>query len=406
MPTFWDSLPSSTLHDVARAAGLRTSGAAAVEDLAATYGPLPTVAFIDEMWLVLRDGWLTRSPADREAVVAKLRALGRGRTEIKARTRAGQIKYLKTVRRSPALAEAVLEVFLSSGSQETDRPPDGEREHAGRRGGKAEEAHPPKDVFILPGDAEPDEIRAFVSAIKGSGDGQRRETWESDYETARRLATEIDEHAGSKEPGRRVDTVLGLFGMATLGATERARIARAFFAVGIEADPPPHAMKQGQCIQLALNARGRKQIFSTESTATFIGKQTRAIGHLVLRAYGPDPINDDHAVVFVNGSGAAITRLEVSSVMSAGTITSSTSHKTFEDIEDGGVVEIERAPGWDDDYLVSYSLKLALRDGSTLRGSASFPPMATVRSPREFVAVLDTEGVVVDVMGSENEDEE
>lgn len=101
---------------------MRSSNEQAVQDLTSKYGPLPTAQFIDEMWLGLSDGWLTRSAPHREAVVARMRELGRGDMSLMVRTRTDQLTYLRTLRRSPALSEAVLKVFLESGSQERQPP--------------------------------------------------------------------------------------------------------------------------------------------------------------------------------------------------------------------------------------------------------------------------------------------
>lgn len=122
MNNFWNNIARSTVRELARAAGLRSSNEQAVEDLTSRYGPLPTEQFVDEMWLVLRDGWLTRSAPHREAVVARMRELGRGDMSKKVRTRSEQLAYLRTLRRSPSLAEEVLKVFLESGSQERQPP--------------------------------------------------------------------------------------------------------------------------------------------------------------------------------------------------------------------------------------------------------------------------------------------
>ena len=122
LSNFWDNIARSTVRELAKAAGLRVSNEHAVADLTATYGPQPTTEFVDEFWLVLRDGWLTRSAPHRQAVVTKMLALGRGNPKLATRTRTGQIAYLKSLRRSPALAEVVLEVFLQSGQEERQPP--------------------------------------------------------------------------------------------------------------------------------------------------------------------------------------------------------------------------------------------------------------------------------------------
>lgn len=121
--SFWDNISRSTLRDVAHAAGMRTSPALAVEDLEKHYGSTPGPEFIDEMWLVLRDGWLTRSAADRDAVVKGMLVKGRGNAEsLRLSTRAGQIQYLKTLHRGRGLTEVVLPVFLASGAAERFQP--------------------------------------------------------------------------------------------------------------------------------------------------------------------------------------------------------------------------------------------------------------------------------------------
>jgi len=119
--SFWNNIARSTVRELAKAAGLRSSNQQAVEDLETKYGTLPTAEFVDQMWPVLRDGWLTRSAPHRQTVVARMRELGRGDMSLRVKTRSEQLAYLHSLRRSPALANAVLEVFLASGSQ--DRPP-------------------------------------------------------------------------------------------------------------------------------------------------------------------------------------------------------------------------------------------------------------------------------------------
>ncbi len=117
MSNFWDTIARSTVRELAKAAGLRVSSKNAVADLTETYGPTPDQDFVNEFWFVLRDGWLTRDAPSREALVARMRALERGNMSIGVASRAGQIKYLRTLRRGPGLNEAVLEVFLEAGAE-------------------------------------------------------------------------------------------------------------------------------------------------------------------------------------------------------------------------------------------------------------------------------------------------
>lgn len=135
MGNFWDNIARSTVRELAKAAGLRVSNEHAVADLTATYGATPSAEFVNEFWLVLRDGWLTRSASHREAVVSKMRGLERGDMSIKVKTRSGQLDYLRSMRRSPVLVDAVLEVFLESGSNTriiyhsyTEPPPNAEEQ--------------------------------------------------------------------------------------------------------------------------------------------------------------------------------------------------------------------------------------------------------------------------------------
>jgi hypothetical protein len=115
---FWNNIARSTLRELARAAGVRVSNENAVTDLTQKYGSQPTAEFVEEMWPVLRDVWLTNSASERQAIVEKMQALGRGNMKIKTKTKKGQLDYLQSLRRSPALTETVLAVFLKSGAEE------------------------------------------------------------------------------------------------------------------------------------------------------------------------------------------------------------------------------------------------------------------------------------------------
>lgn len=119
---FWNNIARSTVRELGKAAGLRASNEQAVLDLTEKYGPLPTADFVEEMWPVLRDGWLTRSAPHRQDVVARMRERGKGNMSLKVRTRSDQLAYLRSLRRSPDLVDVVLEVFLKSGSEERPDP--------------------------------------------------------------------------------------------------------------------------------------------------------------------------------------------------------------------------------------------------------------------------------------------
>jgi hypothetical protein len=120
--SFWNNIPRSTVRELSKAAGLRSSNAHAVADLEDAYGPVPTIEFVDEMWIVLRDGWLQRTAAPRLELIRQMRAIGRGDMTIKTGSKAGQVAYLRSLRRSPALLEPLLELFLESGSEERPEP--------------------------------------------------------------------------------------------------------------------------------------------------------------------------------------------------------------------------------------------------------------------------------------------
>lgn len=126
---FWDNIDKSTARELARAAGLRTSSKNAVLDLAETYGDQPDVDFINDMWIVLRDGWLTRAATARQKIVEKLQAIGRGDMAIKTSSKKRQLDYLRSVRRSPALSEIVLKVFIEWG-ENTDKASETKKAYA------------------------------------------------------------------------------------------------------------------------------------------------------------------------------------------------------------------------------------------------------------------------------------
>lgn len=119
---FWNNITRSTVRELARAAGVRTSNEEAAQDLTAKYGPEPTVEFVEEFWPVLRDGWLARSPDHRKAVVARMRELGKGNTSLKVRSKPEQLAYLRTLRRTADLLEVVLDEFKRSGAEERQPP--------------------------------------------------------------------------------------------------------------------------------------------------------------------------------------------------------------------------------------------------------------------------------------------
>lgn len=109
----WTNFSRGTLQELARASGLRVSHAAA--DLKGRYGEPPAESFVAEVWPTLRDGWIRRTPEAREQLVQMLRKAGLGRTDIKVRSRAGQMDFLRSCRQSDLLRRELLRLFLDAG---------------------------------------------------------------------------------------------------------------------------------------------------------------------------------------------------------------------------------------------------------------------------------------------------
>lgn len=118
----WTNLSKNTLRELARATGLKVTKAE--EELRARYGETPDASLITDTWLVLRDGWVMRTPEARVAIVDQLRAARLGNAKIKVSSRSGQMTYLRTCRMSNTLQEIVHQVLLDVGSQPFDKRPE------------------------------------------------------------------------------------------------------------------------------------------------------------------------------------------------------------------------------------------------------------------------------------------
>lgn len=116
----WTNLSKSTMEELARAAGLRVTRAQA--DLTERYGAIPDERLIEELWPVLREGWVRREPVARRMIVEGMRGGGLGDLSIKVRDRPGQMAYLKSCRMSATLKRVVLEALHKVGSLPWDMP--------------------------------------------------------------------------------------------------------------------------------------------------------------------------------------------------------------------------------------------------------------------------------------------
>jgi hypothetical protein len=111
---FWEALPNATISEISRGWKMGTTRKKTIVKLAEWYGDEPTADFIRDAWNVLREGWLHRSSGDRDKVVAFLREGNKGDMSIKINSRAGQLRYLASVRRTQALLDFVLSVLKDS----------------------------------------------------------------------------------------------------------------------------------------------------------------------------------------------------------------------------------------------------------------------------------------------------
>lgn len=116
----WTNLSKSTMRELARGAGLKVTKAEV--ELRSRYGEPPSPEFVTELWPVLRDGWVTREPVAREMIVEGLRAARLGKTDIEVKSRAGQMRYIRSCRMSETLRTVVLEALNTVGSLPYDLP--------------------------------------------------------------------------------------------------------------------------------------------------------------------------------------------------------------------------------------------------------------------------------------------
>ena len=102
--------------EFAKAAGLQVSRAA--EELAAKYGDTPSEALVADLWPVMRDGWLAKTPGLHYVVVTWLRNARLGDLSIDTNTNEGQLNYLRSCRISKHMKEIVLHTFIKEYSSD------------------------------------------------------------------------------------------------------------------------------------------------------------------------------------------------------------------------------------------------------------------------------------------------
>ena len=110
----WSNFSKNTLRELARSAGLRVTQAE--QELRDRFGEPPSPEIIDVAWPVLREGWVLRTPDARESIVNGLRAAKLGKTQLKVKSRTGQMEYLRSCRVSDALRRIAHEALCEAGS--------------------------------------------------------------------------------------------------------------------------------------------------------------------------------------------------------------------------------------------------------------------------------------------------
>lgn len=123
----WESVPAEILGEVA--AALDLTGDVLVP-LRRRYGAKPTTQFVRDLWVTLRDGWLSRDEIARTWVAGELRGAGLGDVTI-----ADDLRYLASCRNAERLRRTVLMAFLDLGedtpANETPEPAGGLARRAG-----------------------------------------------------------------------------------------------------------------------------------------------------------------------------------------------------------------------------------------------------------------------------------
>jgi hypothetical protein len=116
----WDNLPSALLRELGSDLGLKPP---VDQALRARYGARPDPEFVRDAWPTLLETWLANDGDSRQLVVDELQARGLGQAGMPARQAASQLAYLRSLRNSGSLREAVAAIFTAFGESEAFRTP-------------------------------------------------------------------------------------------------------------------------------------------------------------------------------------------------------------------------------------------------------------------------------------------
>jgi hypothetical protein len=115
----WQHVPADTIAEIGVALGLEDD---VPGQLRQRYGARPTTRFVQDLWPVLREGWLARDDELRDWVIAELRSARLGATE-----HTNDAAYLRSCRNAETLRRLVLAAFHVAGDPAFYQAGDGER---------------------------------------------------------------------------------------------------------------------------------------------------------------------------------------------------------------------------------------------------------------------------------------
>jgi hypothetical protein len=108
----WENLPARLLRAVADDLQLDGPPAAALRK---AYGARPKATFVADTWPILLKVWLPRAKEARLAIVEELQSRMLGNWDVKTRSAADQLAYLRSCRNSTALRQTVLTQLILAG---------------------------------------------------------------------------------------------------------------------------------------------------------------------------------------------------------------------------------------------------------------------------------------------------
>jgi hypothetical protein len=108
----WENLPAGLLRALAQEEGLDGPPAAALRE---AYGARPKLAFVGAMWPVLLEVRLPRAREARQAIVEELQKRKLGDYDVRLKSAAEQLGYLRTCRNAATLRETVLTQLILAG---------------------------------------------------------------------------------------------------------------------------------------------------------------------------------------------------------------------------------------------------------------------------------------------------